>query len=155
MRLFAVALIICSGLFAGDLGGFKTVYLLPMSGGLDQFLATRLTSAGVLQVVTDPKKADVVFTDRIGAGFEDKLNELYGEQPKVSDKDDLSKAPKPIDASISRGRGLIFMVDRRTREVVWSAYLKPKDTTPNELNRVAGEIVSKLEKDRKGKPESK
>src|SRR5678809_764458 len=47
--------------------GVKTVYLLPMAGGLDQYLALQLTSGGVLQVVTDPKKADAILTDGIGA----------------------------------------------------------------------------------------
>ena len=57
--------------------GVKTVYLLPMAGGLDQYLALQLTSGGVLQVVTDPKKADAIFTDGIGARLEDSLSELY------------------------------------------------------------------------------
>ncbi len=41
-----------------EVAGVKTVYVLPMTGGLDQYLAFRLTSEGVLQVVTDPAKAD-------------------------------------------------------------------------------------------------
>ena len=139
----------------GDLAGFKTVYVLPMAGGLDQFLATRLTSGAVLQVVTDPLKADVVITDRIGAAFEEHLNEIYGEKVKTDDKGSLSTTAKPMDITISRGRGLIFMVDRRTREVVWSTFIKPRDTTPSELIRIAGEIAGKLDKDRKGKPEGK
>src|SRR5678815_5872407 len=56
----------------------KTVYVLPMAGGLDQYLALRLTSQGVLQVVTDPQKADAILTDGIGARLEASLTELYG-----------------------------------------------------------------------------
>ena len=52
--------------------GVKTVYLLPMASGLDQYLALQLTSSGVLQVVTDPKKADAILTDGIGARLEDR-----------------------------------------------------------------------------------
>src|SRR5437762_7219070 len=69
--------------------GVKTVYLLPMAGGLDQYLALKLTSGGVLQVVTDPKKADAILTDGIGARLEDSLTELYG---TPVDKDKTDKA---------------------------------------------------------------
>jgi hypothetical protein len=147
--MFAIAL------YGGDVAGYKTVYLLPMSGGLDQFLATRLTSGVVMQVVTDPLKADVVFTDRIGAAFEEHLSEIYGQKLKSEEKDSLTSSPKPMDIAISHGRGLIFMVDRRTREVVWSTFIKPKDASPDAMNRVALEIAAKLDRDRKGKPEAK
>jgi hypothetical protein len=67
--------LICSGLtLAGaELSSVHTVYLLPMGSALDQYLANRLTSEHVFQVVTDPKLADAVFTDRIGSAFEEKL----------------------------------------------------------------------------------
>src|SRR6476646_9144378 len=65
--------------------GVKTVYLLPMAGGLDQYLALQLTAGGVLQVVTDPKKADAILTDGIGARFEENLTQLYG-APVDTDK---------------------------------------------------------------------
>src|SRR5678815_4045532 len=61
-----------------EIFGVKTVYVLPMAGGLDQYLALRLTSQGVLQVVTDPQKADAILTDGIGARLEASLTELYG-----------------------------------------------------------------------------
>ena len=48
-----------------DLKHVSSVYILPMSGGMDQFLANRLTTLGVFQVVTDPQRADAVITDRI------------------------------------------------------------------------------------------
>lgn len=57
----------------------KTVYLLPMSRGMDQYLANRLTRGGVVQVVTDPKKADALLTDHLGAAFEASVKELYPE----------------------------------------------------------------------------
>ena len=65
-------LVSCSAamLCATDLSTVHTVYLLKMSRGLDQFLASRLTSDHVFRVVTDPKLADTVFTDQIGEGFE-------------------------------------------------------------------------------------
>jgi|HubBroStandDraft_2_1064218.scaffolds.fasta_scaffold688013_1 hypothetical protein len=130
---------------AADLGEFKTVYLLPMSNGLDQFLAIKITSAAVMQVVTDPKKADAILTDHIGTSFEQKMDELFGKK----DKDDDSSKTGMMNAS--RGRGAIFLVDRKTRDVIWSAYERPKSTAPDDLSHTADKIAQKLEKDRKGK----
>src|SRR6202163_2170403 len=76
--------------------GVKTVYLLPMAGGLDQYLALQLSSGGLLQVVTDPKKADAILTDGIGARLEESLTELYGKSvnkdPADKDKSDKDKS---------------------------------------------------------------
>jgi hypothetical protein len=55
----------------------KAVYILPMGSGLDQYLATQITRNGVFEVVTDPKKADAILTDRIGDSFEKRMEELY------------------------------------------------------------------------------
>ena len=65
----------------------QTVYLLPMAHGLDQFVANRLTREHLLEVVADPKRADAVFTDRLGEAFESQLDDLYP-APKPA-------APKP------------------------------------------------------------
>jgi hypothetical protein len=144
----AISAVFVSG---AELADYKTVYVLPMSSGLDQFLAIKLTSGAVMQVVTDPQKADLVFTDRIGVSFEQKLDELYGAKPKVEDKDSAFGSQKTFGAPLAHGRGLMFLVDPRTRNVVWSVYVKPKGSTPEDLNRAAGEIASKLEKDKVGK----
>lgn len=147
-----------------QLGNVHTVYLLPMSGSLDQYLATRLTQLGVMQVVTDPQKADAVFTDRIGEGFEQKMTELYppppapAEQDKNKDKDaeekkDDNPFDKPVQriGSFSKGRGTIFLVDRQTRNVLWSTFLPVRNTRPEDTNRRADDIVERLRKDLKGK----
>ena len=145
--------------------GVKTVYLLPMSGGLDQYLALQLTSGGVLQVVTDPKKADAIFTDSIGARLEDHLNELYGkvEKDKADDKVDKDKSDDKADKDksgkagssdyvqatmrpLSGSRGVVFLVNRNTRDVLWSTYERPKNTDPDELKHVAAKIVERLAK---------
>ena len=62
---------------AADLGSVHTVYLLKMARGLDQFLANRLTTEHVFQIVTDPKLADAIFTDQIGESFQTKLDEIF------------------------------------------------------------------------------
>src|SRR5579871_6614586 len=83
---------VCSLAGAG-LSGIHAVYLLPMGGALDQYLAIRLTSEHVFQVVTDPKLADAVFTDRIGSAFEERLDDLYAPPPK-----EKPAATQPADA---------------------------------------------------------
>lgn len=150
-------LLLLTSLFGrgADLGEVRTVYLLPMASGLDQFLAIRLTTGAILQVVTDPQKADAIFTDRIGAGFEQKLDELYGERPKAQDKDKdkdtLNSFSKPTMQPLTRGRGAIFLVDRKTRNVLWSMYEHPKNSTSAEMNHIADKIASKLNRNLKGK----
>ena len=155
MKLSWIAFVLAGALAVDGAGlaEIKTVYVLPMSSGLDQFLAIKLTTGGVMQVVTDPMKAEVVFTDHIGTSFEEKLNDMYGQKSKTDDKDkDATTTPARISSSpLAHGRGLIFMVDRKTRNVIWSAYVPPKNTTPDEMNHVAATIVTKLEKDRKAK----
>ena len=164
MKLFVA--LMAAGLFgdagarahAAAMGDVKTVYLLPMSSSLDQFLATHLTSANVLQVVTDPNKADAILCDRLGAPLDDKLNEIYGKaNPAPKDAKD-SKDPKdpmadsrPVVQPVSHARGTIFLVDRKTRNVLWSVYDPPKTTSANDLNRIAEKITTKLAKDMKGK----
>jgi hypothetical protein len=131
----------------------KTVYLLPMSNSLDQYLANMLTRSGLLQVVTDPQKADAIFTDKIGQPFQDKMDELYppAEQPKAEDDNGESKDPwgQPIQklSTVSKGRGTVFLVDRQNRNVIWSIYSPVGGTQPNDVNRRATDITKKLQKD--------
>jgi hypothetical protein len=132
--------------------GVKTVYLLPMAGGLDQYLALQLTAGGVLQVVTDPKKADAILTDGIGARLEDSLSDLYRADEKAkADKDKSDKAGSddfshPSMRPLSSSRGLVFLVDRASRNVLWSTYDLPANTQPDELKHVAERIVDRLAK---------
>jgi hypothetical protein len=172
-----IANVLLCGLFAfamganAQLANVHSVYLLPMAGGLDQHLANRITNTGLFQVVTDPKKADAVFTDSVGTVLEAKLTELYPEppapkpQPAAAKKGEGAKEeeeakeeapaeakqpPSPV-SSFSKGKGTIFLVDRRSRNVLWSTYLHPKNTLAAEMDRTAGEIVSRLRRVLKGK----
>src|SRR5579872_5311794 len=67
--------------------GARQVYIMPMASGLDQYLANWLTHEHAMQVVTDPKTADVILTDRIGEDFEQKLAQLYPAAKKTEEKD--------------------------------------------------------------------
>ena len=148
--LLSLALTLPAAAFGADLGGVKTVYLLPMSSGLDQYLAVRLTTGAILQVVADPRNADAVLTDHIGPGFEDQMDAIYGAKPKNDeDKDSSTEFARPTSAG--RSRGAIFLVNRKTRDILWSAYEAPKGTAPSDLNRTADRIADKLAKTIKGK----
>ncbi|MGH9627420.1 MAG: hypothetical protein ACRD7E_03530 [Bryobacteraceae bacterium] len=60
-----------------ELAQMKNIYLLPMANGLDQHLANQLTRTGRFTIVTEPRLADAVFTERLGEDFEELLTELY------------------------------------------------------------------------------
>jgi len=81
MKLFcAFAALAATAAFATvnpQLHDVKRVYILAMSASMDQYLANQLTKAGIFEVVTDPKKADAIITDRVGESFENKLDDLY------------------------------------------------------------------------------
>lgn len=64
-----------------ELSQVQAIYILPMASGMDQYLANRLTQEGVLRVVTNPKQADAILTETLGAGFEEKMTELYPPPP--------------------------------------------------------------------------
>lgn len=141
-----------------QLNAVHTVYLLPMGNGLDQYLATRLTETGALQVVTDPQKADAIITDRIGEGFEQKLGDLYPEEKAdaedaAEDKSNKDAIGKPYQRSnsFSRGRGTVFLVDKKTRNVIWSIYWPVRSSRPDDVNRRADRIADKLQRDIRGK----
>ena len=175
MKLFCALVLLAASVPAAvkqQLKQVNTVYILGMSGGMDQYLANRLTNMGVFQVVTDPQKADAIITDRLGEPFEAKLKELYpppAPPAPVKDakdaKDDKDSKTAPADkkekddkdktdtggvtrvGSFNRGRGNIFIVDRKSKNVVWSTYDRPKDTTPGELSKTAERVVKRLKDD--------
>ncbi|MDQ2947342.1 MAG: hypothetical protein M3Y27_15655, partial [Acidobacteriota bacterium] len=135
----------------------------PMGGGMDQYLANRLTRFGKMQVVADAQHADTILTDRLGEAFEKKLDELYPppEVETAAEEKDTDEAATPAvgvtlkdeqpmkRASFSRGRGNFFLVDRKSRNVLWSTYERPKNASPDEMNRTAERVVSNLKRDLK------
>jgi len=144
--------------FGADLSAVHSVYLLPMSGGFDQYLANRITNEHVFQVVTDPKLADAIFTDRIGEAFEGKLVDLTTNPDPVArpaatsapgtlPTETANKLTNPASASsFGRGKGTVFLVDPKSHQVLWSSYHTPKGTGSTELDRTASDIVSRLKR---------
>jgi len=159
--------------FGADLASVKNVYVLRMSKGMDQYLANRLTNQRLFQIVTDPKLADAILTDQIGEGFEAKLRDLYPPPPSAEpeEKEEVDKPAKPaksdeppntmsmfaetagklppitVNSSFGHARGTLFLVDPKTKEVVWSTYEPPKDASSRQMDRTANDIVSRLKHD--------
>jgi hypothetical protein len=166
---------------AADLSAVKNVYVMTMNRGLDQYLASRLTAEGIFSVVTDPKLADAVLTDRFGEVLQTQLEiisptpkpEVEEEDAEATEKADAKPAKSsrsakdqdnssPISAfgassgsdgastqtsTFGRSKGNIFLVDTKSRQVLWSTYDPPKTTAPRDLNRTASDIVSRIRKD--------
>jgi hypothetical protein len=168
-------------LCAADLNTARTVYILSMTRGLDQYLANRLTSEHVLQVVTDPKLADVILTGQIGEGFQAKLESISPTPkpekpekpapPAKDAKDAKADAEEPAattnpflmepengaapvvgaTSTFARNKGVIFLVDAKSRQVLWSVYEPPRGAASKELDHTATAIVARLKKDLKRK----
>lgn len=166
-------LICCAGacLVAAELSTVRSVYLLSMPHGLDQYLANRLTNNGVFQVVTDPKLADAFFTDRIGEAFEQRVASLLPAPPAPEKSaqesasaakgqiapggnalitDTVNKLDNPaLRSSFSAGRGTVFLVGAKSHQVVWSMFAPSDGLDSKQLDRVASDIVSRLQRELK------
>jgi len=159
MKLVFLLLVSCAALSGADLGAVHTVYVLPMAHGLDQYLASVLTGEHVFVIVTDPKLADAVLTDHVGASLQEKLDVMLAPPPpvpKAGEKDEpkgslaepLNKTESPAaNSTVGRSKGTVFMVGTKSRQVVWSVYELPRDASSKELDRIATAIVSRLRKD--------
>ena len=150
MRHFLLFLIASTFAMAQtSLDGAKNVFLMPMPGGLDQYLALQLTQGGVLQVVTNAAKADVVLTDRVGEDFQQSLAELdHKTAAPQSGKAGEVEFARPNMRPLSRAKGTVFLVDRKSGDVLWSALEKPKGNSAGDMNSAAKKIVEELVKAR-------
>jgi hypothetical protein len=138
-----LAALLCNG---ADTSGVQTVYLMPMANGLDQHLASRLVRTGVFQVTTDLRRADAVFTESLGEGFEQRLSAaLSSAEDKAVKEAKAEERLVPRISSLSRAKGTIFLVDVATKAVIWSAYQPPKNASEKEMSRAAARIVELLQ----------
>ena len=48
--------------------------------------------------------------------------------------------------NVGRGKGTIFLVDLKSRAVIWSAYQKSNSASPGTLDRTASRIVEQIKK---------
>jgi hypothetical protein len=166
--------LLCSStaLLAAELSGVHVVDVFPMSRGMDQYLANRLTNDHVFRVVTDPRLADAFFSDRVGEALQAQLDAAFPKPAlaKEAAKEEAKDTPKPpersrpnnplmftdpvnklenpaLNSSFGRGKGNVFLVDAKSREVVWSTFDPPKDDTTKQMDRTASDIVNRIKKD--------
>ena len=122
---------------------FQTVYILSMANSLDQHLAGRLTSSHVLWVVLQPSSADAVLTETLDENFWNWLERTYPASAGAS-SNNHGVAYQSSSPPSDKHRGTIFLVDPRSRLVLWSMYELPKNASPNELDRTALRITNQL-----------
>jgi hypothetical protein len=60
---------------------------------------------------------------------------------------EFNGAAAPRTSSFGRGRGNLFLVDLKSRSVVWSTYRLPKNRTPQELDHTSAWITDALSRD--------
>lgn len=156
---FGCAAALCGesrGLPAG-LTQVQTVYVMPMGNGLDQFLAHQLTRHGVFKVTTDPAKADAFFSDVVGLGFENRLAELLpkpeaaeeeggSKEAKRKKEDDADAGPARV-VTFGRSKGNVFLIDGKTKQVLWTGFDLPKNTRTEQIYKMGERLVSRLRKD--------
>ncbi len=71
--------------------------------------------------------------------------------PALLGKTENTLSNPAANSGFSRARGTIFLVDAKSRQVIWSIYAPPKDFAGKEMNRTASDIVSRLKRDLKPK----
>src|SRR6185369_11592497 len=111
--LIVLVLSLCLGTAAraadASLAGVQKVYLLPMVGGFDQYLAEQITREGLFTVVVDPKQADAVWSERVDAGLTAALDDLYTPSKKKDEPAPTGFEAPPISKrAAARSRGNIF-----------------------------------------------
>ena len=144
LALLLIAVFACAHLIAADTLSprFRTVYVLEMANGLDQYLSSRLTANRVFWVVLEPTSADAVLTQSLDETF---WNWLAHNYPPPAGAPASTRTPAATNSRpSSRQPGMVFLVDPRTRVVLWSSWISPKKPTPDELNRNAETIVAQL-----------
>ena len=169
--MFRIALTLCAATFLlaqsnPNFNGVQSVYIMPMSGGYHQHLANRLIRLGLFNVVTDPQRADTILSDRLGEGLELRLDafdattkQMHDAEARKADDEAsaahgdsrVTLAQRPVTTSLSGGKGTLFLVDRKSRRVLWSIFERPKNITPKELDKSAGRVAGQLQHDWSGK----
>jgi hypothetical protein len=71
--------------------------------------------------------------------------------PALMGKTENTLSNPAATSGFSRARGTLFLVDTKSRQVIWSIYAPPKNFAGKEMNRTASDIVSRLKHDLKPK----
>jgi hypothetical protein len=141
----------------------RVVEVVADSARADALLTDRLGGSLEYQLEKlhpTPKPPDESEKSEADSGKSDKV---AGDLAEKSDKDDKDatnsrRAPRmmaesgpPRPNAFGGGKGTLFLVDAHSRAVLWSVYEKPKNTSPDELDRTAKRVVGRLKQDLAGK----
>jgi hypothetical protein len=124
---------------------FRTVYILGMASGRDQYLANRLTSGRVLWVVLEPGSADAVLTETLDDMFWTWLTRTYP-PPAGATRPPGNESVgfrREIQSNQTHS-GMVFLVDPRSKLILWSTYEPAKNSSPAELDHAAERIANQL-----------
>ena len=158
MRVLALVVLLAGAALpaaAADLSSAGPVYLWPMRGAFDQYVASALTASSALTVTVDPASAKTVMTDRVDQKFFQGMSEVFDAKTEAAEKTDDApdsieaggfQLQRPPNAPVSRSQGTIFLVDVQTRQVVWSTFIGELDNRPKKLHGEAKGVVSELRK---------
>ena len=142
--IFLGAALLCAPSSAADARlspRFRTVYILEMSNGLDQYLANRLTANRAVWIVLEPHSADAVLTESVDEGFWNWLSSTY---PGAAGEASRTPVIRREPGYATRRPGMVFLVDPRRRVVLWSASEMPKTTSATEMQGAADRIAAQL-----------
>lgn len=112
-----------------------------------------------------PKPSDESAASESDSDKSEKSGKVGGDLADKSDKgkDDkdattMPRTPRqmpeggpPRATAFGGGKGTLFLVDAHSRAVLWSVYEKPKNTSPDEMDRTAKRVVGRLKQDLAGK----
>jgi hypothetical protein len=60
----------------------------------------------------------------------------------------VNKQSNPsLNSAFGRGKGMVFLVDVKSRQVIWSSYDPPKGLALSDLDRSASDIVARIKKE--------
>ena len=107
--LAAVVTISAQGPASQNLAQVKTIYVVPMRGGMNHYLTTELVQWGRFHVTLDPHQADALLSDSTKVDIEAIMND-----------------PKKLQKAFST-RGTLFIIDLKTGQVIWGVYKKPSE----------------------------
>ncbi len=149
MKFLVFSLLAAAAVPAAQLKDVKSVYFYPMPGGFDQHLARWIVQDHLYRVVSDPKLADAVFTDQISTGFLYKLDHINTPPPPANNSGSTStlttNAEVPRESTFLSAKGTLFLVDAKSKQVVWSFFERPKNSQAVTLDKAAKKAVLQLE----------
>lgn len=130
----------------------QPVYFWPMQHAFDQYLAEAVNGADALTVTFDPKLAGAIMTERIDAPFLQAIEEIFPteaeEGAEEAQEDDSIEGDFAVRRTKNRPqgrpRGTLFLVDVKTRRVIWSTYLGELEQDPKDLHKEALRVVEEI-----------